>query len=487
MDHSQAPVLAAMADYQRRGDIPFSPPGHKQARGADQRVVDVLGAAVFYSDMVAASGLDDRQSSKGVLEQAQELMADAVGAEHAFFATCGSSLSVKCAMLSVAGPQEKLLVARDAHKSVVSGLILSGVRPIWVEPQWDPDLRLAHPPAPDAYAAAFQQHPDAQGALVTSPTPYGTCADLVAITQVCHDRGRPVIVDEAWGAHLPFHPDLPAWAMDAGADVCVTSAHKMGSGLEQGAVLHHQGELVDRAVLKARADLLGTTSPSVLIYAGLDGWRRQMAQHGRELMSAALDLAHQTRAQIEAIDGLHVLGDEFIGPGRAFDRDPLQIVVDTTGLGVLGYRAADWLRDTHHINLHMSDYRRVNALLTHADDTYTAGVLLNALRDLAAHASDLRGGPTIDVPAPEDLRLEQVHLPQEAFFGRAETVPVSAALGRISAEMLTPYPPGIPVVLPGARISRPIMDYLTSGVQAGMVVPDASDPELCRIRVLIED
>jgi arginine/lysine/ornithine decarboxylase len=140
----------------------------------------------------------------------------------------------------------------------------------------------------------------------------------------------------------------------------------MGSGLEQGAVLHHQGELVDRAVLKARADLLGTTSPSVLIYAGLDGWRRQMAQHGRELMSAALDLAHQTRAQIEAIDGLHVLGDEFIGPGRAFDRDPLQIVVDTTGLGVLGYRAADWLRDTHHINLHMSDYRRVNALLTHA-------------------------------------------------------------------------------------------------------------------------
>jgi arginine decarboxylase len=437
--------------------------------------------------MVAASGLDDRQSSKGVLEQAQELMADAVGAEHAFFATCGSSLSVKCAMLSVAGPREKLLVSRDAHKSVVSGLILSGVRPIWVEPQWDLDLRLAHPPAPEAYAAAFQQHPDAQGALVTSPTPYGTCADLVAITQVCHDWARPVIVDEAWGAHLPFHPDLPAWAMDAGADVCVTSAHKMGSGLEQGAVLHHQGELVDRAVLKARADLLGTTSPSVLIYAGLDGWRRQMAQHGRELMSAALDLAHQTRAQIEDIDGLHVLGDEFIGPGRAFDWDPLQIVVDTTGLGVLGYRAADWLRDTHHINMHMSDHRRVNALLTHADDTYTAGVLLNALRDLAAHASDLRSGPTIDVPAPEELRLELVHLPQEAFFGRAETVPVSAALGRISAEILTPYPPGIPVVLPGARISRPIMDYLTSGVQAGMVVSDASDPQLCRIRVLIED
>jgi arginine decarboxylase len=487
MDHSQAPVLAALADYQRRGHIPFSPPGHKQARGADKRVVDVLGAAVFYSDMVAASGLDDRQSSNGVLEQAQKLMADAVGAEHTFFTTCGTSLLVKGAMLSVAGPQEKLLVGRGAHKSVVSGLILSGIQPIWVEPRWDPDLRLAHPPAPEAYAAAFQQHPDAEGALVTSPTPYGTCADLVAITQVCHDRGRPLIVDEAWGAHLPFHPDLPASAMNAGADVCVTSVHKMGSGLEQGSVLHQQGELVDRAVLKARADLLGTTSPSVLIYAGLDGWRRQMAEHGCELMAAALDLADQTRAQIEDIDGLHVLGDEFIGPGRAFDRDPLHIIVDTTGLGVLGYRVADWLRDTHHINTHMSDHRRINALLSHADDTYTTGVLLNALRDLAAHASDLRGGSTIDVPAPDELRLELEHLPQEAFFGRAETVPVSAAPGRISAEMLTPYPPGIPVVLPGERISRPVMDYLTSGVQAGMVVPDASDPELSRIRVLIED
>jgi arginine/lysine/ornithine decarboxylase len=304
-------VLGALADYQRRGDIPFSPPGHKQGRGADKRVLDVLGAAVFHSDMVATSGLDDRQSSNRVLEHAQELMADAVGAQHTFFSTCGSSLSVKSAMLSVAGPHEKLLVGRDAHKSVVSGLILSGVRPIWVESQWDPDLHLAHPPAPQAYTAAFERHPDARGALVTSPTPYGTCADLAAITRVCHEHGRPLIVDEAWGAHLPFHPDLPVWGMNVGADVSITSVHKMGSGLQQGSVFHQRGELLAPAVLQARADLLSTTSPSVLIYAGLDGWRRQMVQHGHELISAALDLAHRTRAQIEDIDGLHMPGEEF--------------------------------------------------------------------------------------------------------------------------------------------------------------------------------
>jgi arginine/lysine/ornithine decarboxylase len=487
MDHSQAPVLAALADYQRRRDVPFSPPGHKQARGADKRVVEVLGAAVFSSDIVAVAGLDDRRSSRGILEHAQELMADAVGAEHTFFITCGTSSSVKAAMLSVAGPYEKLLIGRDAHKAVVSGLILSGVRPVWVEPQWDPDLSLAHPPPPAAYAAAFEQHPDARGALVISPTPYGACADLSAIAQVCHQRERPLIVDEAWGAHLPFHPDLPAWAMKAGADVGVASVHKMGAGLEQGSVLHQQGSLVDLAVLKASADLLGTTSPSVLIYAGLDGWRRQMVEHGYALISAALDLAHRTREQIEDIDGLHVLGEEFTGPGRAFDRDPLQTVIDTTGLGVSGYQAADWLRSTHHINLHISDHRRIIAQLSHADDTDTTQALLSALRELATHASELRGGPSVQVPAPGALRLELVHLPRDAFFGRAENVPATAATGRVSAEMLTPHPPGIPVVLPGERITQPVIDYLTSGVRAGMVVPDASDPQLDQLRVLVEN
>ncbi|MGW6577741.1 aminotransferase class I/II-fold pyridoxal phosphate-dependent enzyme, partial [Streptomyces sp. NPDC054945] len=253
MDQSKAPVLDALAAYHERGQTPFTPPGHKQGRGADPRVRAVLGEAVFRSDVLATSGLDDRTSSNGVLEEAQALMADAVGAEHAFFSTCGSSLSVKSAMLSVAGPHEKLLVGRDAHKSVVSGLILSGIRPVWVDPQWDAERHLAHPPTAEAFEAAFAEHPDARGALVTTPTPYGTCSDLTAIAAVCHRRGRPLIVDEAWGAHLPFHPDLPTWAMDAGADVCVTSIHKMGSGLEQGSVFHLQGDLVDHDTLASRA------------------------------------------------------------------------------------------------------------------------------------------------------------------------------------------------------------------------------------------
>ncbi|MFD6290502.1 aminotransferase class I/II-fold pyridoxal phosphate-dependent enzyme [Streptomyces sp. NPDC060205] len=488
MDHSTAPVLDALVAYQAQDHLPFTPPGHKQGRGADPRVRAVLGDALFDADMLAVSGLDDRTTSQGILKKAEALMADAVGADHTFFSTCGSSLSVKAAMLSVAGPHEKLVVGRDAHKSVISGLILAGIRPVWVDPQWDPDLHLAHPPSPEAFRAAFEEHPDARGALVTSPTPYGTCADIAAIAALCHERGKPLIVDEAWGAHLPFHPELPTWAMDAGADVCVTSVHKMGSGLEQGSVFHLQGDLVEVQTLASCADLLDTTSPSVLIYAALDGWRRQMVEHGHELMEGALERARRVRAAIEDIQGLHVNDrDDFYAPGRAFDMDILQVFIDLSGVEFSGYDAADWMRRHHRINLHTSDHRRISAQLTHADDETTTERLLDGLRDLVAHADELPPAPDVRVPDPGSLRLRQVTLPRDAFFGEVEQVPADSAVGRICAEMLTPYPPGVPAALPGELLDRAVVDYLRSGADAGMLIPDAADGSADTIRVSVHD
>lgn len=486
MDHSEAPVLDALAAYRDGGYVPFTPPGHKQGRGVDPRVRAVLGGEVFGSDILAVAGLDDRTSSCQVLERAQELMADAVDADRTFFSTCGSSLSVKSAMLAVAGPHEELVVGRDAHKSVVAGLILAGIKPVWAEPCWDEELALAHPPDAAEFARLLEEHPDARGALVTSPTPYGTCADLVAVSEVCHDRGVPLVVDEAWGAHLPFHPDLPTWAMDAGADVCVTSVHKMGGGLEQGSVFHQQGGRVDPDVLKARADLLGTTSPSVLVYAALDGWRRQMVERGHGLLGDALHLARSVRDGVEAVEGLHVLEEEFLG--RAAELDPLQVIIDISGLGVVGYSAADWLRDRHRINLHVADHRRISAQLTYADDERTADVLIRALSDLTRHIADeaLRPAGEIRVPPPSGLGLELACLPRDAFFGRTEQIPAGRAAGRVVAEMLTPYPPGIPAALPGERLNAAVIDYLRTGVAAGMVVPDATDPGLRTVRVLRE-
>jgi arginine decarboxylase len=487
MDQSAAPLLDALAAYHADGRYGFTPPGHRQGRGADPRTRAVIGAAAFRADVLSSAGLDDRTSSHGYLSQAEQLMADAVGADQAFFSTCGSSLSVKAAMLAVAGGRGSLLVSRDAHKSVVAGLIFGGLQPQWIQPRYDTRLHLAHPPSPQEVEQAWERHPDAAGALIVSPTPYGTCADIAAIAELCHQRGKPLIVDEAWGAHLPFHPDLPTWAMDAGADVCVVSVHKMGAGFEQGSVFYQQGGLVDPDQLSACADLLMTTSPNVLVYAALDGWRRQMVQQGREQLGRALELTARVRREIEAVDGLHVLRDEFLGAEASHDLDPMHVVIDVAGLGVNGYTAADWLRAQHRIDMGLSDHRRVEATLSLADDDETAARLLAALADLAQAAPSLPQAKPVDLPDLTNLELEPAMLPRDAFFAPKESVPAGQAVGRIAAEQVTPYPPGIPVIVPGERITAELLDYLRTGLDAGMLLPDPADPSLDTIRVVAGD
>ncbi|MDO3646329.1 aminotransferase class I/II-fold pyridoxal phosphate-dependent enzyme [Nocardia mangyaensis] len=484
MDHSRAPLVAAVADYRRLGRYGFTPPGHRQGRGVDTRVLTALGADAFGADILASPGLDDRRARGELLVEAEELMADAVGAESAFFSTCGSSLSVKAAMMAVAGGDDGgLLVARDSHKSIVAGLIFSGVRPHWITPRWDAERHFSHPPSPEQVERAWREHPDAAGALIVSPSPYGTCADLHGIAQVCHARGKPLIVDEAWGAHLPFHPDLPTWAMDVGADVCVVSVHKMGMGFEQGSVFHLQGELVDPARLRRCADLLMTTSPNVLIYAALDGWRRQMVDFGHDLLDHALSLARRVRAELDEIGELTVLHQELLGVEASHDLDLLQVLVDVSGTGATGYDAADWLRAHRHLDVGLSDHRRILTTLSPADDITTTDSLVDALALWRAGLDDPEPHD-IRLPSPEELQLETSMLPRDAFFAPTEAVPAEQAVGRIAAEQLTPYPPGIPAIVPGERIGKAVVDYLRTGVEAGMNVPDAGDPHLNTIRVV---
>jgi arginine decarboxylase len=483
LDHSHAPMLEAVADYHRQERYGFTPPGHRQGRGADPRARDILGVDTYRSDLLASAGLDDRSSSHGFLAEAEKLMADAVGAKQSFFSTAGSSLSVKAAMLSVAGGKGQLLVGRDAHKSVVAGLIFSGVEPRWVDVRYDKQLHLAHPPSPSQLDEAWERHPDAAGALIVSPTPYGTCADIAALAEICHRRGKPLIIDEAWGAHLPFHDDLPTWAMDAGADICVVSVHKMGAGFEQGSVLHCQGDLIDAQHLTACADLLMTTSPNSIVYAGMDAWRRQMVEHGAELLGAALALAEDVRARLAGLDGLHVLRDELLHKEASHDLDPLQILVDVSALGINGYQAADWLRENCRVDVGLSDHRRILATLSMADDAGTADRLLDAVRRLVAAAPALPSAKPVELPDPSAFEVEPVLTPRDAFFGPTRTVPIAEAVGQVCAEQITPYPPGIPALIPGERISAELIDYLRTGLAAGMVLPDPADPALDTIRI----
>lgn len=487
-DQGKAPLLDALADYRRQDRYGFSPPGHRQGRGADARALEVLGDA-YRSDVLSTGGLDDRLARNHYLSDAEDLMAEAVGAEHTFFSTCGSSLSVKAAMTAVAGHSGAggLLLGRDSHKSVVGGLIFGGIQPRWITPQWDAARHMSHPPSPEQIRQGWEEHPDAAGALIVSPSPYGTCADIEGIAEICHERGKPLIVDEAWGAHLPFHDDLPTWAMNAGADVCVVSVHKMGAGFEQGSVFHTQGDLIDFAHLSTCADLLMTTSPNVLVYSGIDAWRRQMVEHGKELLGNALELSRQLRERLSQIPGIRVFEDELLGHEASHDLDCLQILVDVSETGSSGYQFADWIREHCRVDMGLSDHRRIMATMSMADGPDTADRLIRAFEACAAAADGFDSPPPIRLPSPDELQLESRMSPREAFFAeKIEDVPAAQASGRIAAEMLTPYPPGIPVVVPGELIDDAVVDYLRSGLGAGMAVPDATDPKLDTFRVVAQ-
>lgn len=243
---------------------------------------------------------------------------------------------------------------------------------------------------------------------------------------------------------------------------------------------------MDPAQLSACADLLMTTSPNVMIYAALDGWRRQMAEHGHALLDAALALAGQVRAGIGALPGLHVLRDEFLGAEASHDLDPLHVVIDVSELGISGYNAADWLRQHQRLDIGLSDHRRIEATLSAADDDQTAARLTSALRALADHATDLPPAKSVMLPSAATLELEPAMLPRDAFFAAKETVTASKAAGRICAEQITPYSPGIPVIIPGERITTELLDYLRTGLAAGMQLPDPADPSLDTIRVVTE-
>jgi arginine decarboxylase len=260
--------------------------------------------------------------------------------------------------------------------------------------------------------------------------------------------------------------------------------HKMGAAVEQSSVFHLQGDRVDPTVLKQREDLLGTTSASSLVYGSLDGWRRHMVESGTELLGQAIDRARSAREAIGEIDGLRLTGEDVVEEGYAFEFDPLVFTVDVRELGITGYQAAEWARAELHVDVGAADSCRFSARLTHADGDEQVSVLLDTLRDLVPASENLERTPPVDFPSAEGLQLTSVMRPRDAFFGRTEDVPVSEAAGRIAAEMVSPYPPGVPVLAPGELISQDALDYLRSGVGSGMLLPDPADPELKTVRVV---
>jgi arginine decarboxylase len=481
LDQGEAPILEALRDYFADEMTSFAMPAHKQGRSLDKETLDALGADVFRHDVGMLNGLDDIHESLELQVRAQELAADLFGAKQSFFLVNGSTLSVQCAVTAVAGPGEKLLVGRNAHKSVMSGLIVGGIEPVFLAPGFDDELALSNGVAVDEVSRALEEHPDARGVVVVTPTYYGVTSDVAAIEEVCHERGVPLITDDAWGAHFPFHPELPAASLASGADIAIASFHKTLTGLQQASILSLQGDLVDPTIVNYRIGLVETSSVSSLILASMDAARRALALHGRDAFETTLRLARRARAAIGAIPGLELMGREVIGRPGAHDLDETKLVIDVSNLGTNGYAAADWLRKERKLLVELADPRRVMAIVTVADHDETVDRLVAALEALAEKRPS---GETPELPPSSALQTELVLPPRQAYFAPAEHIPVERSVGRVVAEKVTPYPPGVPVLVPGERITKPILDYLKAGVAIGMNITDVADSKLETIRVV---
>jgi len=472
----QAPYFQALADYVRSEVLSFHMPGHQQGRGAPSEFVDLIGHGALASDITQVLGMDDIHRSHSVCLQAQQLAAQAYGSNHTYFLVNGSTCGNHAMLMSCLQEGESVLMPRNAHASVLGALQLSGARAIYYQNPFDAEMGVFHVPTPELIEPLLDLHPQARALFFTSPSYYGAAADVQRLVELAHARGLLVLVDEAWGAHLAFHPDLPASAVSAGADLVVQSSHKLVSGMSQAAMLHLNGSRVDRARLESVLRLLQTTSPSCLLVASLDTARRQLATQGRELLGKVLNLAEHAR------QGLRRVGAQDYGrrPG-VHDWDDSRLVFSLAHLGFSGFEVERRLRYEHHLQLEMSDSRNLVALVTPGHEEQHIERLVEAVGRLA---TDKPHQPlNLLPPRPRSLPESRLTLKQ-AFLARWESVPWNEAAGRVVVDTVCPYPPGIPWLVPGEVPSEALIEELEAELAAGVTIQGAYDPKLEMVRVV---
>ncbi|HEV3156151.1 MAG TPA: aminotransferase class I/II-fold pyridoxal phosphate-dependent enzyme [Candidatus Baltobacteraceae bacterium] len=495
MDQSRTPYFDVLLDYVDSGVIPFHTPGHMQGRGMDRTFREFIGDNVLAIDLTQIRGLDDLLQPTEALVEAQDLAAEAYGAEHSFFLINGSTSGNQIMMMTAINPGEKIALPRNSHKSAMGALIMSGGSPVWMQPEVDESLHMDHTVTPQIVRTTLQAHPDLRAIYIVSPTYYGVAADVEGIAAVVHEHGIPLLVDEAWGPHFRFHPALPIDAIAAGADLCINSTHKMLGSMSQTAMLHQQGKRIRLDRLKAVVKLFLSTSPNLVLIASLDIARRQMATEGRMLLARTIELSERTRLRLNEIPGVYCFGNEIKGRPGVFDLDPTKITITVKELGYTGYEGEEILRRRYNVQCEMADLFNCLALFTIGTTPQAADRFVYGVQELA------REDRPIDVFSPSGVlerrlqsgtyalpKMPPVRMPpREAFLARTEIVAFKASAGRICAEVITPYPPGIPVISPGEEITPEIVDYLDLELRAGVRMQGPNDAELRTIRVVADE
>ncbi|WP_409275444.1 aminotransferase class I/II-fold pyridoxal phosphate-dependent enzyme [Neobacillus sp. SCS-31] len=485
MSQFETPLFTGLVEHAKKNPVQFHIPGHKKGTGIDPEFREFIGDNALSIDLINIGPLDDLHSPKGIIKQAQELAAEAFGADHTFFSVQGTSGAIMTMVMTVCGPGDKIIVPRNVHKSVMSAIVFSGAIPVFIHPEIDENLGISHGITTESVARALDQHPDAKGVLVINPTYFGISADLRKIVEIAHSYDVPVLVDEAHGVHIHFHDDLPLSAMQAGADMAATSVHKLGGSMTQSSILNVREGLVSSKRVQSILSMLTTTSTSYLLLASLDVARKRLATEGRDLISKTISLAQSMRKRINEIDRLYCVGPEILKSKAAFDYDPTKLIISVKNLGIPGYEVEKWLRERHNIEVELSDLYNILCIVTPGDTEREADILINALRELAEECVEEAGKPE-----PLKVFLPDIPLlaltPRDAFYSETEVVPFEESEGRITAEFIMVYPPGIPIFIPGEIITKENLLYIQKNLEVGLPVQGPEDDQIKKIRVIKE-
>jgi arginine decarboxylase len=485
LDHTRTPLFDALRRHAEQKPVQFHIPGHKGGAGMDPEFRDFIGDNVLSIDLINIAPLDDLHQPIGVIMEAQKLAADAFGADATFFSIQGTSTAIMTMILSVCGNGDKIIVPRNVHKSILSAIIFAGARPVFLSPVRDHNLGIDHGVTTRSVRRALERHPDASAVLIINPTYFGLCANLKEIVDLVHEYDIPVLVDEAHGALIHFSDELPLSAMQAGADMAATSIHKLGGSMTQSSVLNVRTGLVNIHRIQTILSLLTTTSTSYPLLASLDAARRQLALRGKDLAERAVGLANETRMAINEISGLYCFGEEILGEEATFDYDPTKLTIHVRLLGITGYDAENWLRDRYRIEVELSDMYNILCLVTPGDDGEALEVLVQALKEMASEYRNVKEIKEIVVEIPEIPHLSLT--PRDAFYGETELMPFRESAGRIIAEFIYVYPPGIPILLPGEVISQENIDYIVDHIEVGLPVKGPEDRTITNVKVIVEE
>ncbi|MCR5048095.1 MAG: aminotransferase class I/II-fold pyridoxal phosphate-dependent enzyme [Saccharofermentans sp.] len=479
LDQTRAPIYEALERFREMRVVPFDVPGHKHGKG-NPELTAFLGEKCVGVDVNSMKPLDNLCHPVSVIHEAELLAADAFGAKHAFLMVGGTTSSVQSMVLSCCKQGDKIILPRNVHRSVINSLVLCGAIPVYVNPDVDRRLGISLGMNRDQVKKAIEENPDAVAVLVNNPTYYGICSDIRAIVKMAHDAGMLCLADEAHGTHFYFGENMPVSAMRAGADMAAVSMHKSGGSLTQSSLLLI-GENVSEGHVRQIINLTQTTSGSYLLMSSLDISRRNLALRGKEVFRKVIEMAEYAREEVNAIGGYYAYGREMINGDSIFDFDPTKLSVHTRDIGLAGIEVYDILRDEYDIQIEFGDIGNILAYLSIGDRMQELERLVSALAEIRRRYKKDPDG----LMTQEYIDPEVVCSPQKAFYSNKKSVPLKDSVGEVCSEFVMCYPPGIPILAPGERITEDILEYISYAKAKGCSMTGPEDPDINNINILV--